>query len=660
MRDRIAIGLALLVVLGIGFAGWQVLRAQAEPDPLALATAAVDDYVAAWSDWGVAAMEELVREPDQGFATTHSQMREALMPAQTRVTHDGVRLSETSDAEAFADVHVELDLPYADTFAYDTTVRATRVTGEWKLHWEPATLHPELREEVAFQVRSTAVDRAPILGQEGAALTGAGEVHVIGFEPRGIDDADALVVAFERTLPDAVETLTEELARDDLVPTWFYPVATVSAAEFERVWTTLRPVPGVLQRTQDDRVLHSEGFTLHVLGVTEEIDAERAAELGTPYEAGDVVGRYGLEAAFEDQLTGGELVEVVLVEGSGEPAGDDEVAPAVATLHTFEGDSAEAITTTLDVEVQQAVENALVGVAQPAAMVVLDAGTGAIRASASRPLTGENRAFLGAYPPGSTFKVVTATALLRHGTALDSEVECPEEAIVGGLRIGNAEDLALGPTTFIQAFANSCNTTFARLAADVEEGVLADAAARFGFRRIDADGGLRGAPDGVYDHLPLEAYAGSFPPPIDAAERGAAAFGQGRVQATPLHMATVAAAAASGTWRPPFLVEGRQPDGAQELDPAVVDELGQLMAAVVADGSAADAGLPTGVAGKTGSAEFDQSGDTHAWFIGYRDGLALSVFVEQGGGGGAVAAPIAARFFAELDALTAAADDEQG
>ncbi|NIR39419.1 MAG: penicillin-binding protein, partial [Actinobacteria bacterium] len=75
--------------------------------------------------------------------------------------------------------------------------------------------------------------------------------------------------------------------------------------------------------------------------------------------------------------------------------------------------------------IQAAAEFALRDVTQPAAIVVIEAATGQVRAVASRPVDGFDRAVLGTYPPGSTFKVVTATALLTGGLGPDSGVECP-------------------------------------------------------------------------------------------------------------------------------------------------------------------------------------------------------------------------------------------
>ncbi|TMQ93071.1 hypothetical protein ETD83_26010 [Actinomadura soli] len=201
--------------------------------------------------------------------------------------------------------------------------------------------------------------------------------------------------------------------------------------------------------------------------------------------------------------------------------------------------------------------------------------------------------------------------------------------------IRNDEDHALGRTTLRGAFAASCNTTFSRLAVErLGAEKLAASARRFGF-------GARLAPG-------VDAADGSFPGPESGAELAEAAIGQGRVQASPLLMASVAAAAADGSWRSPRLLAPKliREGGGAAPDPRPVpgaSALRTMMRAVVTGGTAAGAGLPGGTAGKTGTAEIG-GGRSHAWFIGYRDGIAFSVFVEAGGSGPKVAAPLAARF----------------
>jgi cell division protein FtsI/penicillin-binding protein 2 len=215
----------------------------------------------------------------------------------------------------------------------------------------------------------------------------------------------------------------------------------------------------------------------------------------------------------------------------------------------------------------------------------------------------------------------------------------------------------LGRISFASAFAHSCNTAFVQQAAKRLDGdELVDAAARFGF-------GLDPSPG-------IPAVTSRVPAPSDRADLAAESFGQGRVTASPLQMALVAATVANGRWRQPRLVTGdavAEPGGSGDsggsgsggsepvkapdpLDPKVAGTLRTLMREVVTEGTAAPAGLPAGVGGKTGTAEFG-TGDplpTHAWFIGFRGDLAFAVVVEDGGVGGRVAAPVAARFLRAL------------
>jgi len=368
-----------------------------------------------------------------------------------------------------------------------------------------------------------------------------------------------------------------------------------------------------------------------VLGRTGEITKERLDQLGSPYEVGDVVGLSGLEAAFERQLAGAPSGEVRVVDGKGD---------TVQVLRRFAGKQPVALHTTLDPSVQAAAEQALADVTKPAGLVALDATTGAVRAIVSRPTDGFPRAIDGRYPPGSTMKVVTATALLTHGVTPDTPVTCPATVTVGGKVFANYQGEQLGTIPFRRAFTASCNTAFIGAETKLPADALGAAAKGFGFGTDYSKG------------IGFTTFRGSFPTPVDATERAADAIGQGRVEASPLHMASVAGAVASGTWRPPYLLPDRRSDVAPHaLDPNVAATLRDLMFGVVQSGTGTAAAIPgQQIGGKTGTAEFGSGNPpaTHAWFIGFRGDLAFAVVVEGGGVGGEVAAPVAHRLLAAL------------
>ncbi|GLW10760.1 penicillin-binding protein [Microtetraspora sp. NBRC 13810] len=287
---------------------------------------------------------------------------------------------------------------------------------------------------------------------------------------------------------------------------------------------------------------------------------------------------------------------------------------------------------TISLPVQAAAARVLDGVGQPAAIVAVDAETGQVRAVADT--LGGRRAFNGLYPPGSTFKVVTAAALLRSGLTPDTTVPCPASYTIPNARsFTNGDRTDHGAVSLSRAFALSCNTAFVQQTYErLRDGQLrSEAADRFGFREKPGLSSCRILAAGTPDEL------------------GSDAIGQNSVQASPLCMAEVAAAVASGVWKPAIMSAEPPPDSPAPVpvDPGVLAGLRAMMREVVTGGTAAQAGLPPDTYGKTGTAEVAGQGD-HAWFIGYRGSLAFAVFVANGGGGGAAAAPVAARF---LDAL---------
>jgi hypothetical protein len=356
--------------------------------------------------------------------------------------------------------------------------------------------------------------------------------------------------------------------------------------------------------------------------------AAQAAAIGPQFQVGDVAGLSGLERAYNKQLAGLPGGSVVVADAHGK---------TVKVLKKYSAQDGTDVKTTIDLRVQQAGESALAGVSKPAALVAIDTRTGAMIAEVNNPLAGYSRSLRGVYPPGSTFKVITATAGLMAGRTPQTVLQCPPNVTVDGRNFGNAEGEQYGPISFQTAFERSCNTAFINLERSLPQSVMTQAAKLYGF-------------DGT-EPLPIKSTGGSYPQPNDGAEAAAQAFGQGRDTASPLQMASVAAAVASGTWRQPFVVGSTKVS--HPLPANVAATLRTFMTGVVTSGTAAGAGLPAGTAGKTGTAEFGNAPPgghppTHAWFIGYRGPVAFAVVVEGGGFGGEVAAPIAANFLNHL------------
>jgi cell division protein FtsI/penicillin-binding protein 2 len=364
-----------------------------------------------------------------------------------------------------------------------------------------------------------------------------------------------------------------------------------------------------------------------VVGTVGPITADQLKQLGAPYTAASQVGQSGIEAAYEAQLAGEPTTTLSVVDATG--------SFGATVVTKIAGRRARPVVTTIDPGVQQAAERALDGVRQPAAIVAVRVSTGEVLASVSRPTSRAfDLALAGSVPPGSTFKVVTAAALLGKGSTPATTLHCPATVTVDGKVFKNFEHETLGDLSLQSAFAQSCNTAFVGASSGLGGTVLPSTAEAFGL--------------GTAIHPGLPAFGGSVPAPATRVDLAATAIGQGKVLVSPLAMAGLAATVGSGSHHAPRLVAGSADAkvAPHPLPAGVAASLRSMMAEVVTSGTAARAQLPPGTAGKTGTAEFGGGANpaTHAWFVGYRGDIAFAVLVYGGGVGGAVAAPVAASF----------------
>jgi cell division protein FtsI/penicillin-binding protein 2 len=360
--------------------------------------------------------------------------------------------------------------------------------------------------------------------------------------------------------------------------------------------------------------------------------AAEAKQLGVPYQAGDPIGQGGVEEAYQQQLAGRPAV-TIRIEGPG--------SKVDATVAHLPGGPGTPVKTSIVMHDQLAASAAVraATTTRPVDVVALQPSTGRVLAVIERP-GGFDRALQGVFPPGSTFKVVTASALSGTGLRPASTVQCPAQVNIGGRVFHNFDNEHLGAISLQTAFAVSCNSTFITLATQRLSGsTLASTAATFGFNS--------------QPNLGIPATLGRFTTPHTPVDLAADAFGQGTDLVNPLSEASMAGAVEDGTWRPPQLVLSPAPNQTaqpQQLSSTVLATLRPMMRAVVTTGTAANVGFQAGVFGKTGTAEFGsaQNPRSHAWFVGYRGDLAFAVLVEGGGVGADASAPIANAFLRNL------------
>ena len=536
---------------------------------------------------------------------------------------------EESGSTATAKVRMTWDVPEFGEFEYtNDAIALSLADGEWLVDWSSRAIHPALREEgQRLGTVEEFSDRAPILDRDGEELVSLGSVVDVGVEVAKVDDVAATVSGIAAVTEVDPETLTEaiENAEEDAV----VPAITLREEDFAPVETELRAVQGIQLSGRETPLTPTRDFARALLGTVGPATAEQVEESDGELDADDVVGQSGLSAAYDEQLAGKPERSVVVRNAEGE---------AVETLETVEGEPGEPLETTLSAEVQSAAEDAFADVEGAAALVALDPRTGDVLAVANRPTEdGQNIAFTGQYPPGSTFKVVTTAALLETGLDTTEIVECPESIKVGGREFVNFEGSAAGAVPFSTDFTQSCNTAFVSLTDELEPTALRDTGELFGL--------------GIDPELELDAFGGDIPPGKDETEEAAAMIGQARILASPLAMAGVAATVQAGEWHRPRLVADDPEEAGEPIGTQRANELRILMRSVVTTGTGtALAAVPGEPIGKSGTAEFGTAvpPKTHAWFIAARDDVAVAVLVEEGTSGGEVAAPIAASFLTAL------------
>lgn len=583
-------------------------------------------YVTAWSHRDYKAMATLVDPPSAPIEALDHKLASDI--GVTSASHKAGTVVATKD-RATVPITNRYVIAGLGTWNSHGLVTLSHKSGHWLVVWAPKQVANALQTGDRVTVTFTWPPRAAILGAAGAPLTASATTVTVGLQGSRIKDRRQLTTVLEQAgAPPAA--VTSALATATTHPDWFVPVFDLSAAAYALVKPKIYPIGGTVFHTRAVRGPITGELGTHIVGKVGAITAEQLAKLGAPYRASDMVGRSGLEAAYERQLAGsaGGSVEIVNARNH-----------AVTTVAQFTAKPGTPVRTTIEPAVQRAAEQTVAAVPVAAALVAIRASTGAVIASVSHPTTTEfNIAFNGQYPPGSTFKIVTTADLLEHGLTPSSAATCPPTITVDGRVFHNFEGESAGALTLEQAFAKSCNAAFIGLAERLSYATFAPTAAQFGL--------------GSKLHLGLDAFGGTVPTPTTQTERAGTAIGQSRIVVSPLAMAAVAASVDSGAYRAPRLVVGAADDkvAPKPIAPNVIAGLRTLMAAVVANGTGADHGLPAGTLGKTGTAEFGSGGKlaTHAWFVGFRGDIAFAVLVVGGGVGGRVAAPLAASFLNSL------------
>ncbi|UFN46205.1 penicillin-binding transpeptidase domain-containing protein [Nocardioides okcheonensis] len=628
MRLRLGVGVVLSGVLVAGGSACSVLGGGEDQDT---AAALADELAAALSDHTLGEVP-LTDEADRAaFAGQVGPLDDTPVAVEARTVQE----DEGGEA-ATATLGWAWDLGGPSPWEYETTVALSGAGEQWRVDWSSASLAPDLADTDTLGLRTVTPARGDITGADGAVLVTERPVLRYGLDKTKVEGAQVARSArrIARVLDVDAGSYVERA--EAMGPDAFVEALVLREDDALEVLPAFREVPGALAVRDTLPLAPTREFAAALLGRVGPATAELVEGSDGRIEAGDEVGLSGLQARYDEQLSGTPGTAVV--------ARDDQ--DVLRTLVEVPATDGADLATTLDPGLQEKAETILAGAgaqAPASALVAIRPSDGAVLAAANGPgAAGADLASTGQYAPGSTFKVVSGLALLRSGLAPGDVVACPATTVVDGRSFKNYDDYpssALGDVTFTRAIANSCNTAMIGNADRLAPGDLGAAAAALGL--------------GVDHDLGFPAYFGQVPPA--ETETGAAAdmIGQGTVLASPLAMATVAASVSAGRAMLPVLLpahEVSQVPPERPLTAGEADQLRGLMRAVVTEGSGRFLlDVPGAVGAKTGTAEYgepDASGSlpTHTWMIATRDDLAVAVFVETGESGSQTAGPLLEAF----------------
>jgi penicillin-binding protein 2 len=542
----------------------------------------------------------------------------------------------------------------------------------WQLQVIEGDKYRALSESNRLRIIKTPAPRGIIFDRNRTSLVKDVPFFSVSISPenlKGLDlDALAKFLGVERS------EIEEKLNRKDNSP--FIPLKIkegLSFPEIAHIEAGKSDFPGLFIETDVGREYLFGKVGAHIIGYLGKLTP---AQFENPdfrnFPPDALIGQWGVEAVFDKELRGTPGERIIEVDALGRELRLIQQRPSV---------KGNDITLSIDIDIQKAVEDEFKDKA--GALVAIKPDTGEILALESLPSFDPNvfsrgiqyqdwvslmedkknpmlnRALQSQYPPGSTFKIITATAALEEGVIdLAKKINCTGGIRYGKWTFGCWKKGGHGPIDFHRAIVESCDTYFYEVGR------------RLGIDKIYKYATALGLGKDTGINLMIKERRGLIPNtewkrqknrlPWYLGETYNAAIGQGYVSVTPIQMARMIATLSNGgTIYPLSLTKGgSKPIGQLGIKPETIETIKEALAGVVNEpggtGHAAQSQAVI-IAGKTGTAQVigkqrGVSGEKymdHAWFVAFapvnKPEIALSVFVEHGGHGGTAAAPIARR-----------------
>lgn len=538
--------------------------------------------------------------------------------------------AETTDTGANVSYHQKMETS-AGMVEFDNTAVVVREADGYRIDWDSTFIFPQLSDADSVSVQTSQGARGAILDRNGTPLAQNGLVYQVGLEAGATDAGSNAALASALDIEEAAveSAMSASWVQDGM----FVPVKTLSAADYRAASAQLDAVQGISVQQTSGRVYPYAETCAHLTGYVQTASAEDLeAHADEGYTQESLIGKSGLEAAYESDLRAKDGVRIIVRNASGQEK---------AVIAETAAQDGKDIVTTIDLSAQQALYDDM-GENEGAA-VAMNAQTGEVLALVSTPsydpndfangmdnaqweaLSNDTRnpmlsRYQSAYCPGSTFKAITAAIGLESGTITADTVfektERWQKDSSWGSNYVTTTHLYDEPSNLANALRYSDNIFFAQLADQIGAQTLADGLDAIGFNST----------------LPFELTLtqSSYGERLnDAQTLAATGYGQGDLLINPVHMTALYTAYVNeGSILQPYLIyaDGERKiykENAYSADTAqtLLEDLRQTMSSYGDN--------PTNAAGKTGSAEVDNGAEVIGWTCAVNEQAALTVMMEN-------------------------------
>ena len=538
--------------------------------------------------------------------------------------------AETTDTGANVSYHQKMETS-AGMVEFDNTAVVVREADGYRIDWDSTFIFPQLSDADSVSVQTSQGARGAILDRNGTPLAQDGLVYQVGLEAGATDAGSNAALASALDIEEAAveSAMSASWVQDGM----FVPVKMLSAADYRAASAQLDAVQGISVQQTSGRVYPYAETCAHLTGYVQTASAEDLeAHADEGYTQESLIGKSGLEAAYESDLRAKDGVRIIVRNASGQEK---------AVIAETAAQDGKDIVTTIDLSAQQALYDDM-GENEGAA-VAMNAQTGEVLALVSTPsydpndfangmdnaqweaLSNDTRnpmlsRYQSAYCPGSTFKAITAAIGLESGTITADTVfektERWQKDSSWGSNYVTTTHLYDEPSNLANALRYSDNIFFAQLADQIGAQTLADGLDAIGFNST----------------LPFELTLtqSSYGERLnDAQTLAATGYGQGDLLINPVHMTALYTAYVNeGSILQPYLIYA---DGERKIykENAYSSDTAQTLLEDLRQTMSSYGDNPTNAAGKTGSAEVDNGAEVIGWTCAVNEQAALTVMMEN-------------------------------